>query len=369
MQVPFLDFNALHAPLREEAMAAFAQVYDGNAYILGKNVSSFEQQFADYCGTRHCVGTANGLDALVIALKVLGIKPNDEVIVQSNAYIASVLAISAVGAKPIFVEPNPQTYNIDTNKIETAISPRTRAIMPVHLYGQPCNMAEICAIAKKYNLYVVEDNAQSHGARWDGQTTGSWGDINATSFYPTKNLGALGDAGAITTQYDAWAKEARLYRNYGSEVRFHNEVKGMNSRLDELQAALLLLKMKYLQQWTSERQAIANTYKFFLQDCPEIVLPHCDARAEHVYHLFVIRHERRDALQKFLQNKGIETAIHYPTPPHLQPAYADLGYKKGDFPVAEMLAQTSLSLPLYVELSQEKIAYICEQIKNFVQSK
>jgi dTDP-4-amino-4,6-dideoxygalactose transaminase len=367
MKIPFLSFEGMHAPHRASILAAMERVLDSGWFIMGQELTRFEQAFAQYTGVSDCVGVANGLDALHIALKTLGIGKGDEVIVPSNTYIASWLAVSQMGATPIPVEPNPETYNIDPARVEAAISSRTKAIMPVHLYGQACEMEALMHIAQKYNLYVVEDNAQAQGATFGGKPTGSFGDINATSFYPGKNLGALGDAGGITTNSPEWARAVRTYRNYGSQQKYHNEEKGINSRLDELQAAVLSSKLPLLDAWNEERQALAKAYLQNLADIPALILPKTAQSASHVYHLFVVRTEQRDALQAHLQKAGVGTLIHYPIPPHLQPAYSELGYKKGDFPLAENIAQTALSLPLYPGLSSDAIAYVCQSIREFFQ--
>jgi dTDP-4-amino-4,6-dideoxygalactose transaminase len=287
------------------------------------------------------------------------------VIVPSNTYIATLLAVSFTGAKPIMVEPNEKTYNINPNAIEAKITQKTKAIMPVHLYGQACEMDKIMLLAKKYNLYVVEDNAQSQGAIFKDKLTGSWGDINGTSFYPGKNLGAFGDAGAITTNSELLDSNARIWRNYGSEKKYYNEVQGFNSRLDEIQASFLSVKLKHLNTWTIERQKIAQHYHENLKNCDWIELPTVHPDASHVYHLFVIRTKYRYQLQQYLEQNGIGTLIHYPVPPHLQKAYIDLAHKKDDFPIAEALAEECLSLPMFVGLTNEQIEYVCNKIKSF----
>lgn len=365
MNVPFVDFGPSNQQFREAALKAFEHVFDKGWYILGEQVQQFEQEYADYHKVKHCIGVANGLDALHIALRIKGIGKGDEVIVPSNTYIATVLAVSFVGAKPIFVEPNPDTYNIDPTRIEEAITANTKAIIPVHLYGQACEMEAIMEIAKKYNLYVVEDNAQAQGAMYNGKKTGSFGDVNATSFYPSKNLGALGDAGAITTDNDTYAYQCRVMRNYGSQKRYYNEVIGINSRLDELQAALLKIKLDYLDQWNTERNTIAQIYLKELKGIGDIVLPVTADKSTHIFHLFVIRTQKRNALQEHLQKNNIQTVIHYPIPPHLQECYQALGYKKGDFPIAETLADTCLSLPIFVGMTEHQIQYVCDTIKKF----
>ncbi|MBK0378208.1 DegT/DnrJ/EryC1/StrS family aminotransferase [Mucilaginibacter sp. SD-g] len=346
-------------------METFERVYQKKWYILGNELDAFEKKYAEYNEVAHCIGVANGLDALTISLKTLNIGPDDEVIVPSNTFIASWLAISNTGAKIVPVEPDINTYNLDPQKLWNSITNKTKAIMPVHLYGQACEMDAIMEIAKKNKLYVIEDNAQAHGCTYQGQLTGSFGDINATSFYPTKNLGALGDAGAITTNNPILAEKARLLRNYGSESKYNNQVIGLNSRLDELQAAFLAVKLNHIATWTIERKALANIYHEQLKNIGDMRLPDIAPRADHVYHLFVIRTEQRDKLQQHLYNNGIDTAIHYPIPPHLQNAYKHLGYKKGAFPIAEKLANTILSLPLYPGMKNSDILYICDRIKKF----
>ena len=365
MNIPFLSFDATNDAFREEAFTTFSRFFDSKWYVLGEMTKQFEADYAAYNQVKHAVGVSNGLDALQIALRVLGIGEGDEVIVPSNTYIATALAVSYVGATPVFVEPDINTYNIDPRKVEAAISSRTKAIMPVHLYGQACSMDKIMAVAIKHNLLVVEDNAQAHGAAFNGVVTGGFGHANATSFYPSKNLGALGEAGAITTNDDEIAYRVRVMRNYGSQQRYYNEIKGFNARIDELQAGLLSTKLKHLAQWTAERRQIASWYMEELSDCPEIILPQIEDGATHVYHLFVVRTAQRDALQQHLQSTGIGTVIHYPVPPHLQQAYSDLEYGKGDFPIAEEIADTILSLPLYIGMTREQVVYVCKSIKSY----
>lgn len=355
----------MHLPIRSEILNAFEAFYDANNFILGKSVENFETEFATFCKSKYCVGVSNGLDALHICLKVLNIGKGDEVIVPSNTFIATVLAISYVGATPIFVEPSISTFNIDPTKIEEKISKRTKAIIPVHLYGQACQMVEILEIAKKHKLFVVEDNAQAQGATCNGQITGSWGDINGTSFYPGKNLGALGDAGAITTNNESYKKIAKMFRNYGSEVKYHNEVVGFNHRLDELHATLLSIKLKKLNEWNIERQRVANWYFERLNSLDQVNLPFISPNSTHVFHLFVILSKRRNELMDYLKRQGIGTLIHYPIPPHLQKAYAHLGFHIGDFPISEEIANTCLSLPIYPGIKEVEVDYIAEKIKFF----
>jgi len=365
MNIPFLNFEPMHSAIRENMKRAFEQVYDSYWYVLGKSVTQFETEYAAFNSTKHCIGVSNGLDALHLALKACGVGPGDEVIVPSNTYIATALAVSYVGATPIFVEPNRETYNIDPANIDVAITSRTKVIMPVHLYGQACEMEAIMAIAKKRDLLIIEDNAQAQGATYNGKITGSWGHANGTSFYPGKNLGALGDAGAVTTNDKELAEKISMLRNYGSQKKYYNEVIGHNMRLDELQAAFLSVKLKHLPHWTAQRQEIAAWYDEALKDVSGIILPKIHVNATHVYHLYVIRTTNRDALQHHLNENGVGTLIHYPIPPHLQDAYAELGHQKGAFPIAEELAATSLSLPLWPGMNKGQVMTVAQHIRNF----
>ncbi len=363
--IKFLDFTATNILIKAEILKAFEDFFDSNLYILGEKVTQFESEYAIFNQVENVVGISNGLDALHIALLSLKIGIDDEVIIPSNTYIATALAVSYVGAKPVFVEPDIQTYNIDPNRIEESITNKTKAIIPVHLYGQACNMEAIKSIADKYNLFIIEDNAQSQGASYLSRLTGSWGDMNATSFYPGKNLGALGDAGAITTNNISFANKAQVLRNYGSQKKYYNEVIGYNMRLDECQAALLSVKLKYLPEWIRQRQQIAGWYNEGLKDLNEIITPLVAKNATHVYHLYIIRTKRRDELQDYLNKNGVGTMIHYPIPPHLQQAYANLGYISGDFPIAEEIANTCLSLPIWPGLTFSDINYVCDVIRKF----
>jgi dTDP-4-amino-4,6-dideoxygalactose transaminase len=365
MKIPFLSFEGTNEQIKKEAMLAIEKVFDSKWYILGQHVKDFEKQYAHFNKTKFCIGVANGLDALILSLKALDIKGGDEVIVPSNTYIASVLAVSYVGATPVFAEPDIQTYNIDPSQIEAKITSRTKVIMPVHLYGQACEMEKIMLVARKHNLFVVEDNAQSQGASFHGKLAGSFGNVNATSFYPGKNLGALGDAGAVTTDDEALAQKISVLRNYGSEKKYYNDVKGVNSRLDEMQAAILSVKLRYLDAWTEERQKIAGWYSEQLKNIGDLILPHTAAGASHVYHLYVLRTQKRDALQAYLNKKEIGTLIHYPVPPHLQKAYKDLGFSKGDFPLAEEIADTCLSLPMYIGMKKEEVDFVSQHMNEF----
>lgn len=365
MKIPFLSFSKINKDVRPEVMASFESFFDSSWYILGNNVKKFEDDYAKFNQTQYSIGVANGLDALIIALKTLNIGPGDEVIIPSNTYIASWLAVSYVGSTPIPVEPRIETFNIDPDLIEQAITTKTKAIMPVHLYGQCCEMDKILDIAQKHNLLVIEDNAQAQGSKYMGKMAGGFGSINGTSFYPGKNLGAYGDAGAITTNREDLALRASTIRNYGSQTKYYNQEKGINSRLDEVQAGFLSVKLKYLKEWNAERNMIAERYAMQLSNVSNIVLPELAQGATSVYHLYVIRTENRDALQNYLNAKGIGTLIHYPVPPHLQKAYIELKYKQGDFPIAEKMANTCLSLPIYPGLSHDEIDYVCDSIKNY----
>jgi len=345
--VNFLEFQYMIDQSRGEMREAFERVYESKWYIQGKELDQFEKEYAFFNQTKHAVGVSNGLDALILSLRALEIGRGDEVIVPSNTYIATALAVSHVGATPIFVEPRLETYNINPELIPRAITKKTKAIMPVHLYGQACEMDSIMEIAQAHNLYVVEDNAQAHLSSYKGKLTGSFGDVNGTSFYPGKNLGALGDAGAVTTNNEELANRIKTLRNYGSAIKYYNEEIGYNNRLDEIQAAFLRVKLNYLTEWTQQRREIARWYNEALQQRNDLVLPYVHETADHVYHLYVIRTSNREKLQEELVKNGVQTMIHYPVPPHLQKAYKYLGYKEGDFPIAEEIARTCLSLPVW----------------------
>ncbi|MCU0416407.1 MAG: DegT/DnrJ/EryC1/StrS family aminotransferase [Cytophagaceae bacterium] len=365
MNIPFLSFEETNRQIKSEMMQAIEKCVDSKWYVLGNEVKQFEEAYAKYSTTQFAVGVANGLDALHLSLLALGIKRGDEVIVPSNTYIATVLAISYTGARPVFVEPDLRTYNIDPDKIEEKITPKTKAIMPVHLYGQACEMDKIMAIASQHGLYIVEDNAQAHGASFKDRLTGSFGDINATSFYPGKNLGALGDAGGITTNSEVLYMKCLSLRNYGSNKKYYNEVIGFNSRLDEVQAAILSVKLNYINSWTTQRIQLSNWYIDRLSACSDLILPATASGATHVYHLFTVRTDKRDTLQQALHKSGIGTLIHYPVPPHLQEAYRHLQYKKGDFPIAEEISNTTLSLPLFIGMTENQVNEVCDVITSF----
>ena len=364
MKVPFVSFLPMERELDGELRAAFDRVFTRSWYIEGAEDAAFEKAFAEFCGVCGCVGVGNGLDALMLVLKAWGIGEGDEVIVPSNTYIATALAVTYVGAKPVFVEPDIRTFNIDPAKIEEAITGRTKAIMPVHLYGQPCDMDPIMAVAKKHNLLVLEDCAQAHGATYKGQKIGSFGDAAGFSFYPGKNLGALGDAGAVVSNDEALLEKVRALGNYGSDYKYHHIYKGNNSRLDELQAAFLAAKLPHLERMNVERRRIAGMYLEGIQN-PEIVLPYVMEDVVPVWHIFGIRCQRREELEKYLNERGIGTNKHYPIPMHLQECYRDLGFRKGAFPIAEEISATELSLPMYYGMTDEQIQYVISCINEY----
>lgn len=364
MKVPFVTFGPLQKELDSELRGAFERVYDRSWYIEGVEDETFEKDFAKYCQTDYCVGVGNGLDSLMLALKALGVGEGDEVIVPSNTYIATALAVTYVGAAPVFVEPDINTFNIDPNRIEAALTEKTKAIMPVHLYGQACDMDPIMEIARKHDLYVVEDCAQAHGATYKGRVIGSFGDAAGFSFYPGKNLGALGDAGATTTNSKELADKIRALGNYGSDYKYHHIYQGNNSRLDELQAAFLAAKLPHLEKVNENRRITADKYLSGINN-PEVILPVVPDYAVPVWHIFGIRCKRRDELEKHLNDLGISTNKHYPIPMHLQECYADMGYGEGDFPIAEEISKTELSLPMYYGMTDEEIQYVIDGINSF----
>ncbi len=359
--IPFLDLKAPHVELRDEINAAIARVVASGWYILGPEVDAFETEFAAYVEAAHCVGLANGLDALHLALRAMDVGPGDEVIVPSNTYIATWLAVSQCGATPVPVEPDEATFNIDPSRIEAAITPRTKVILPVHLYGQAADLDPILAIARQHGLRVLEDAAQAQGARYKGRRIGGHGDVVAWSFYPGKNLGALGDAGAVTTNDPELAERIRVLRNYGSRVKYVNEVQGYNSRLDPIQAAVLRVKLQHLDAWNVRRAAIASTYLEGLRNTA-LMLPQVPEFADPAWHLFVIRHPNRAAVQQALTEAGIGTLIHYPIPPHRQPAYASAGFAADAFPIATRIANTTLSLPMGPHLAPDQVAKVVDVV-------
>ena len=360
MKVPFVSFLPMERELDCELRSAFDRVFTRSWYIDGAEDKAFEEAFAKYCGVDYC----NGLDALLLVLKAWGIGPGDEVIVPSNTYIATALAVTYVGAKPVFVEPDIRTFNIDPGKIESAITPNTKAVMPVHLYGQPCDMDPIMEIAAKHNLYVLEDCAQAHGATYKGRKIGTFGHASGFSFYPGKNLGALGDAGATVTNDKALAEKIKALGNYGSDYKYHHVYKGNNSRLDELQAAFLSAKLPHLDRMNAQRRRIAQMYLDGIKH-PDIVLPYVMEDVVPVWHIFGIRCHRRAELEKYLADHDIGTNKHYPIPMHLQDCYADLGFKKGDFPIAEEISETELSLPMYYGMTDDEVQYVIATINSF----
>lgn len=364
MQVPFVSFLPMEKELDQELKNAFERVYSRSWYILGEEDKAFEQAFASYLGVNNCVGVGNGLDALVLALRALKIGPGDEVIVPSNTYIASVLAISYAGATPVLVEPDIDTFNIDPHLIESAITGKTKAIMPVHLYGQACDMDPVMKIADKYGLFVIEDCAQAHGATYKGKKVGTFGNAAGFSFYPGKNLGALGDSGAVVTDNDELASEIRALSNYGSDYKYHHILKGVNSRMDEMQAAFLSAKLPHLDRMNQARRRIADMYSSKINN-PKVILPAVNPECVPVWHVYGVRCEERDALESFLKERGIGTNKHYPTPIHLQEAYKDLAIPEGALPIAEKISKTELSLPIYYGMTDEEIQYVIDSVNEF----
>ncbi len=365
MTIPFLDLKKINQQYEQELVAQLQSVINSGWFIMGNKLSAFEKNYANFNTSNFCVGVGNGLDALILSLKALGVSEGDEVIVPSNTYIASWLAISYVGAKVVPVEPRIDTYNIDVTLIVEKITSKTKAIMPVNLYGQTAELDKIMLIAKKHNLFVIEDNAQAQGATCNGKLAGSYGHINGTSFYPGKNLGALGDGGAITTDDHELAEKIKVLRNYGSQQKYYNEIKGYNSRLDELQAAFLDVKLKNLPSENKQRVEIAENYINQLANIDDLILPVLADGCTSNYHLFVIRTKRRNDLQKYLQEKAIGTVIHYPVPPHMQKAYMEANFSADEFPIATLIAETCLSLPVFPGMDEKQINYICDTVKMF----
>ena len=360
--INFLDLKAPHVELRAEIDVAIERVLSSGWYILGPEVEGFETEFASYCDAKFGIGVANGLDALHLALLAMGVGPGDEVIVPSNTYIATWLAVSQCGAIPVPVEPKPSSFNIDPVRLERAITERTKAILPVHLYGTPADLDPILNVAKSHGLRVLEDGAQAHGARYKGKKIGSHGDAVAWSFYPGKNLGALGDGGAVTTNDPELADRIKVLRNYGSRVKYVNEVRGFNSRLDPIHAAVLRVKLAHLDAWNARREVVAERYLDGLSGL-DMDLPVQPAWAQSAWHLFVVQHRDRDAFQRRLTNSGVGTLIHYPIPPHLQSAYSQAGWKKGDFPIAEAMASRVLSLPMGPHINLEQVDEVIEKVR------
>ena len=364
MRVPFVSFLPMEKELGEELRNAYERVLLHSWYIGGVEDEKFEADFSAYFGVSHCVGVGNGLDALMLSLKALGIGHGDEVILPANTFIATALAVTYTGATPVLVEPDCRTFNMDPEKLEQAITEKTKAIMPVHLYDQPCKMERIMEIADQHHLHVVEDCAQAHGAYYKGKKVGTFGIASGFSFYPGKNLGALGDAGAVICNNKELADRIRALGNYGSDRKYHHIYQGNNSRLDELQAAFLSAKLPLLDKMNSERKRIAARYLKEITN-PEIVLPYVIDGADPVWHIFAVQSQKRDALEVFLNEKGIGTNKHYPIPVHLQKCYQDLGYKKGDFPIAERFSEEELSLPMFYGMTEEEIQYVIDAVNAF----
>lgn len=361
MKIPFVDLTRQYESMKEEIGSAISGVIKRGNFILGEEVERFEKEFSEYCGAKYGVGVASGTDALTLIIKALDIGKGDEVITVPNTFIATVDAIARNGAAPVFVDID-ESYTMDVDKIEHKVTDKTKAIVPVHLYGQPADMKAINEVAAEHDLYVIEDAAQAHGARYKGKKAGSLSDAAAFSFYPSKNLGAFGDGGIVVTDNEELANKIAVLRNYGQKFKYYYDFIGYNSRLDELQAAVLRVKLKHLDRWNMLRQKHATLYNKVLSECKGVALPEEKSYAEHVYHLYVIRCSNRHGLQKALENAGISTGIHYPIPVHLQVAYSHLGNKKGDFPVAEKYASEILSLPMFPELSDEEIGEVCERV-------
>ncbi len=363
MKIPFLDLNSPYSELKEGIDSAYKRVMESGWYILGKEVESFEREYAGYCGVKYCVGVGNGLEALHLILRAFDIGPGDEVIVPANTYIATWLSVSYTGATPVPVEPEIRTYNIDPRRIEGEITARTKAIIPVHLYGQPADMDTIMNIAERHGLKVIEDSAQAHGSRYKSRRAGSLGHAAGHSFYPGKNLGAFGDGGAVTTNDAKLAERIRTLRNYGSKKKYYNEIRGFNSRLDEIQAAFLLVKLQKLDEWNERRSVLARLYLNELKGARELILPFVPEWAEPVWHLFVVRHHDRDNLQKRLNDLGVGTLIHYPVPPHLSSAYSETKWRRGSFAVTEKLADSVLSLPMGPHVKEEQANEVVTALK------
>ncbi len=366
MKIPFVDLQAQYQSIKDEADTAIHGVLNRSDYVLGQAVKDFESAYAQYCETKYAIGVDSGYSALELILHALDIGPGDEVITVANTFVATVLAIHNCGAKPVLVDIDPNTYNIDPAKIEAAITPATRAILPVHLYGQIADMDSIIAIAKKHNLRVIEDACQAHGARYKGRRAGSMGDAAAFSFYPAKNLGAYGDGGAVVTNDELIDDKIRILRNLGQRVKYHHEIKGFNNRLDTLQAAVLGVKLPHLDSWNDGRRESAADYEELLADLP-VVTPKSIDGSEPAYHLYVVRVKNREALQAHLQEAGIASGLHYPIPIHLLSAFEDLGYGEGDFPISEAYAKEILSLPMYPELTRDDVEQVVDAIKKFVE--
>ena len=365
MNIEFVDLKRQYQPLREEIMSGIEQVLAGMNLFLGENVHRLEEEFAAYCGAPHAIGVGSGTDALHLALRAVGIGPGDEVITVSNTFFATVEAIALCGARPVFVDIDPATYTMDASRVEAAVTPRTKAIVPVHLYGQPVDMDPIIAISRKYGLSVVEDACQAHGAEYKGVRTGSLGDAAAFSFYYSKNLGAYGEGGMVVTKDPEIATSVQMLRNHGAKERYRHALLGVNARLDEIQAAALRVKLPHLDRWNAARRTRAEEYSRHLADLEDVVTPVSQSYAKHVFHLYVIRTRDREGLQKWLKSHGVSTGVHYPVPVHLQEACADFGYSPGSLPETEAAAQEILSLPMFAELTIDEVAYVCQTIRDY----
>lgn len=368
MNIPLLDLKAQYYSIKEELRASVEQVLESGQYIMGPFVKKFEEEIADYCNTKYAIGVANGTDALLLTLDALGIGSGDEVITTPFTFFASSEVISKVGATPVFVDIDPLTYNIDVNKIEDAITEKTKAIIPVHIFGQPVNFGAIKEIADKYNLHIVEDACQAIGSKYKGRQAGSLGIAGCFSFFPTKNLGGYGDGGIVVTDDEQLAQKIQVLRVHGSNPKYYHSMVGYNSRLDALQAAMLSVKLKYIDAWNQKRAEKANFYNIILKDTP-LVLPFCEEENQHVYHLYIVQTDYRQELMDYLKEHGIDTGVYYPVPLHLQEVYNNLGYKKGAFPISEQMAERTFALPLFPEISNKQQEYVAEKIKMFYKKK
>lgn len=364
MYVPYASVKEMHQEIQNDIRMKFDEVYRRNWFIQGEELNKFEEEFASYCDSSFCIGCGNGLDALVLILKAYGIGAGDEVILPSNTFIATALAVIYTGAVPVFSEPDLSDYTMDVHKIEEKITEKTKAVIAVHLYGQPADMDAILAVSKKYGLKLIEDAAQAHGAFYKGRKTGSLADAAGFSFYPGKNLGALGDGGAVVTNDQKLAEKVRALGNYGSDYKYHHIYQGMNSRLDELQAAFLRIKLSKLDRWNERRREIAEMYVNMINN-PLVILPYVRKDCESVYHIFAVRCKERALLERYLNEKGVGTNKHYPIPMHLQKAFSELGFQRGDFPIAEEISDTELSIPLYYGMSQKQVEYVADCINSF----
>ncbi|MCS7083049.1 MAG: DegT/DnrJ/EryC1/StrS family aminotransferase [Bacteroidetes bacterium] len=364
-QIQMVDLLGQHRRIRDELLRAIEEVLDGGQYIRGPQCERFEANLAAYLGCRYAIGCASGTDALLIALMAIGLRPGEEVITTPFTFVATAEMIALLGARPVYADIDPRTFNLDPADVAARIGPRTRAIIPVHLYGQPADMDAILDLASRHGLYVIEDAAQAIGAEWRGRKVGTLGHVGCISFFPSKNLGALGDGGAVVTNDPGLAQRMRMIANHGARIKYHHELVGLNSRLDTLQAALLDVKLRYLEAYLAARQEAAARYDALLADIPEIVLPFRDERARHVFHQYTIRASDRDRLRAFLEARGVPTMIYYPLPLHLQPAYRHHGYAEGDFPQAERAAREVLSLPMHTELNEAQLQHIADSIRAF----